>query len=137
MNHRGMGERHILREAMRFAWAPLLSLIIGSPYSPAHAGEFDRAAPAATTNDASGCNAGNHGPGGFKASGDCRRISGYIAAGARFGTDAQTGAGGSLFRSVDAPEFVGSVRRAAATIIEAPVALGRLVLPYGASDEAR
>ena len=82
------------------------------------------------------CDSGQ-GLGVLKDSGACKRISGYIAAGARFGSDQEIGGRPSPFGRLDAPEFVGSVRASGATIIDAPSGQDRFYLPPGPGDEAR
>ncbi|HEY1453215.1 MAG TPA: hypothetical protein VGF57_07105 [Roseiarcus sp.] len=121
--------------AMRFARAPLLAFVVGGSPGLATAGDFDRSTlPAAVVGPAR-CDSGGAGPGVLKGSGDCKRISGYIAAGAR--PDEQIGGRSAPFGPLDAPEFVGAVRAAGAALIAAPAGLDRLFQPARAADVAR
>ena len=95
---------------MSLACAPLLALLIGGPVRLASAGEFDRSAFPAATADPARCGGHGAGAGVRKGSADCRRISGYVAAGARFGPTTQIGGRPSPFGPLDAPEFVGAVQ---------------------------
>jgi hypothetical protein len=112
---------------MRFVCAPLFAFLIGSPAELASAGEFDRSTLPAATADPAPCDSHSVGPGVLKDSGDCRRISGYIAAGAQFGSDEQGRGRSSRFGPLDATEFVGSVREGQ----------DRFFLSPGPGDEAR
>jgi hypothetical protein len=121
MIHRQLGKQRGVRGGMSFACAALFaSFICGAA----------AAGPAR-------CDSGGEGLVVLKDSGACKRITGYIAAGARFGTDEQIGGRPSPFGKLEAPEFVGSARSSSATIIDAPGGQERLFLPPGPSDEAR
>jgi hypothetical protein len=123
---------------MRLVRAPLLALLIGGPSGLASAGEFDRSVFPAATADPAPCAGHGAGAGVRKGSADYRRISGYIAAGARFGSDDAIGGRPSPFGKLDAPEFVGAVRAAGAALIGAPAAgLHRIFLSPSPGDEAR
>jgi hypothetical protein len=137
MNHCQPGKRRRFKGAAGFACAGLLGFLIGAPFQPASAGEFDRSTLPAAAADPAQCGSGSEAPGLLKDSGDCKRINGYIAAGARFGTDEETGGPRSLFGPLDAPEFVGGVRASGATMIDAPSGQDRFFLPPGPGDEAR
>ena len=116
-----------------------LSLAEGEPeeISPRlSAGEFDRSTLPAAAADPAQCDSQGEGLG-LRDSGDCKRISGYIAAGARLGTDDQIGGHTSPFGPLDAPEFVGSMRPSRATVIDAPADQDRLFRSPGSGDEAR
>jgi len=89
------------------------------------------------TPDQARCNAIGEGFYAVKGSNACIKISGYIAAGARLGTDEQIGGHTSPFGPLDAPEFVGSVRPSRATVIEVPADQDRLFRSPGSGDEAR
>ena len=135
MIHRQLGSQRRVKGAASFACAALFASLVGGPSGLARAGEVERSTLPAAVADPGQCDSG--GAGALKDSGDCNRISGYVAAGARFGTDEQIGGRPSPFSPLDAPEFVGSVRRFGATIFVAPAGQNRLFLPPGASDEAR
>ena len=137
MIHRQLGERRKVKGAASFACAALFGFLIGGPLRPASAGEFDRSTLPAEVADPAQCDSGGEGLGVLKNSGDCRRISGYIAAGARLGTGDEIGGRPSPFGPLDAPEFVGGVRPSGAAIIDAPAGQDRLFLPPAPGDEAR
>jgi len=137
MNHRQLGKRRRIKGAARVTCAGLFGFLIGGPSGPASAGEFDRSTLPAAVADPAQCDDEGEGPSLLKDSGDCKRISGYVAAGARLGTDERIGGRRSPFGPLDAPEFVGSVRASGATIIYAPAGQGRFFLPPGPGDEAR
>ena len=138
MIYRQLGKRRSVRGAMSFACAPLFAFLVGAPSELVSAGEFNRSTLPAAAADPAQCDSQGEGLGGLKDSGDCKRISGYIAAGARLGTDEQIGGHTSPFGPLDAPEFVGAVRAAGAALIEAPVAgLDRIFAVPSPLDEAR
>jgi hypothetical protein len=126
---------HQLCRAMRLACVPLLAFVLGSSSGLASAGEFDRSTLRAAGAAPAPCDSRDPGVGVLKDSRDCKRISGYIAAGAR--PDEQIGGRPSPFGPLDAPEFVGSVRSAGAALIAVPADLERIFLPPSAADEAR
>ncbi len=122
---------------MRLACALLLALLLGGPVELASAGGSDRSVFPAASADPAPCGGHGVGLGDRKGAADCRHISGYIAAGARFGADGVIGGRPSPFGKIDAPEFVGSVRSAGAALIAVPAGLERIFLPPSAADEAR
>ena len=123
---------------MSFAHGPLFAFLISSPSGLASAGEFDRSTLPAAVAGPARCDATSEGPGVvLKDSGDCKRIRGYIAAGAQSGKDEQFGGRPSPLGKLEAPEFVGSVRSTGATIVDAPEGKDRFFLPPGSGDEAR
>jgi hypothetical protein len=136
MIYRQLGKRRGVRGAMSLACAPLFAFLVGAPSELVSAGEFDRSTLPAAAADPAQCDSQGEGLG-LKDSGDCKRISGYIAAGARLGTDEQIGGHTSPFGPLDAPEFVGSVRPSRATVIEVPADQDRLFRSPGSGDEAR
>ena len=123
--------------AMRLACAPLLAFAVGSSSGFAIAGEFDRSTLPAAVAGPARCDSPGAGPGVLKDTGDCKRISGYIAAGARFGTDEQISGRPSPFGSLDAPEFVGGLRPSGAAVINAPAGQERFFSSPGQDDQAR
>jgi hypothetical protein len=137
MIQRQLGPRRRVGGAISLTCAPLFAFIIGGPSGPASAGEFDRSTLPAAVAGPAHCDSRGDGFGAFKDTGGCKRISGYIAAGARFGSDQEIGGRPSLFGPLDAPEFVGSVRASGAAIIDAPSGQDRFFLPPGPGDEAR
>jgi hypothetical protein len=137
MIHRQLGNTRSVKGAASFACAGLFGFLIGGSSGPASAGDFDRATLPAAIAEPEQCDSGGEGPGVLKDSGDCRRISGYIAAGARLGTDDEFGGRPSVFGPLDAPQFVGGLRPSGAAIIDAPACRGFVFPPPGLADEAR
>ena len=112
--------------ATRVALGPLLAFVIASP---AAAGEVDRPTLAAGVAHPARCDGAN---------GDCRRISGYVAAGGGFQPAAQTDAIPTPFGPLHPPEFVGAVRAAGTALIQAPAAgLDRIFSAPSPAAEAR
>ena len=66
----------------------------------------------------------------------CARISGYIAAGARFGSDARIGGRHDPFGPIDEPAIAGN-QASGLTIIGAPLSGDRFLAPTNAGDIAR
>ena len=122
---------------MSLACAPLFAFLVGAPSELVSAGEFDRSTLPAAAADPAQCDGQGAGLGGLKDSGGCKRISGYIAAGAGFGSDEQIGGRRSPFSSLAAPEFVAGVRASGVTIIDAPASQDRSFPPPGADEQAR
>jgi len=136
MIHRQLRKRRRIKGAASFAFAGLLTLLISGP-SRTSAGEVDRSTLPAAAAGPTKCGGGER-AGLLKDSGDCRRISGYVAGGARLGTDKEIGGRPSLFGPLEAPEFVRAVRATGAALIAAPAAgLERILAVPNAADEAR
>lgn len=66
----------------------------------------------------------------------CARISGYVAAGARFGSDARIGGGPDPFAPLDEPGITGG-RAYGFKTIGAPLGEDRFLPPTSQGDEAR
>ena len=137
MIHRQLGKGRRIKEASSFVCAGFLGLLVAAPSQTASAGEFDRSTLPAAAADPAQCGSGSEASALLKDSGDCKRINGYIAAGARFGTDEEIGGRRSLFGPLDAPGFVGGVRASGATMIDAPSGQDRFFLPPDRAEEAR
>jgi hypothetical protein len=126
MNRHRFGRRQGATRAARLAWGPLLAFVIASPIA---AGEFGRSTPAAGVAHPARCDGAN---------GDCRRISGYVAAGGGFQPAAETGAIPTPFGPLDPPKFMGAMRAAGGALIQAPAAgLERIFAGPSPADEAR
>jgi hypothetical protein len=137
MIHRQLGRRRRVKGAEILACAQLFAFTISGSSELASAGELDRSSlPAAVAGPAQ-CEGGDEGADALKDAGDCKRISGYIAAGAAFGSDEQIGVRRSPFSPPDAPEFVAGARASGAAIIDAPSGQDRFFLPPGADEQAR
>ena len=67
----------------------------------------------------------------------CARISGYITAGARFGSDERIGGRHDPFAPIDEPAIAGSPLSSGLTIIGAPLGGDRFLAPTGSGDIAR
>src|SRR5271165_1474726 len=105
MNRNQFGRRQGVTGATRLACGSLLAFVIAGP---AAAGEFGRSTPAAGVAHPARCDGAN---------GDCRRISGYVAAGGGFQPAAETGAIQTPFGPLDPPKFVGAMRAAGGALI--------------------
>jgi hypothetical protein len=137
MIHRQLGKRRRIKGVASFACAALFGFLMGGPLRPASAGEFDRSTlPAAVANPAQ-CGDEREASDLLQDSGDCKRISGYIAAGAWADGDGPIGGRPSLFGPLDAPQFVGGLRPSGAAIIDAPTGQGFVFPPPGPADETR
>jgi len=135
MNYPQLGKGRGVRGSIGFACATLFAFLVGEPTGLATAGEFDRSALPAAVAYPARCDGRNERLGVLKDSGDCKRIRGYVTAGARFGPETQYGAMPTPLGPLDAPEFV---RAGGAALIAAPAAgLDRIFLPPSAADEAR
>jgi hypothetical protein len=66
----------------------------------------------------------------------CVRISGYITAGARFGSDERIGGRHDPFAPIDEPAIAGN-QASGLTIVGAPLSGDRLLAPTGSADIAR
>ena len=122
---------------MSFACALVFAFVMGGPPGLASAGEFDRSTLPASVSNPAHCDARSDQLGVLKDSGDCKRISGYIAAGALSGKGELILGHPSRFGRLKAPEFVGGARSSGATVIDAPAGQDRFFLPSGPEDEAR
>jgi hypothetical protein len=67
----------------------------------------------------------------------CARITGYIAAGERFGPDVRIGGRPSPFAPLDEPGIAGSRSSSGLTVIGAPLGGDRFLAPSGSGDIAR
>jgi hypothetical protein len=66
----------------------------------------------------------------------CARISGYITAGARFGSDERIGGRPDLFAPIDEPTIAGN-KGSGLTIVGAPLSGDRFLTPPNSTDIAR
>ena len=97
MNYRQPGMRRSVEGSMRLGLRAAPCPSHRGPAGWRCAGEFDRSIFPAATADPAPCGGHGAGAGLRKSSADCRRISGYIAAGARFGSDDAIGGRPSPF----------------------------------------
>jgi hypothetical protein len=137
MSHRQIGKRRRVSGFSGFACASLFGFLFGNPFGPASAGDLDRSTLPAPVAGPTRCDIGVEGVSVIKDSGDCKRISGYIAAGALSGKGELILGHPSRFGRLKAPEFVGGARSSGATVIDAPAGQDRFFLPSGPEDEAR
>jgi hypothetical protein len=66
----------------------------------------------------------------------CARISGYVTAGARFGSDERIGGRPDPFAPIDEPAIVGN-QASGLTIVGAPLTGDRFLTPTNSADIAR
>jgi hypothetical protein len=114
--------------------APLLAIVTGSLPNPASAGGaivLDRQPPLR----GSYCQGSDQDLAPPTRAG-CARISGYITAGARFGSDERIGGRHDPFAPIDEPAIAGNPA-SGLTIVGAPLSGDRFLAPTGAGDIAR
>ncbi len=113
---------------------PLLALIAGSLPNPASAGGpgAQDPQPGLRGSYCEGSDQDLEPP----ARGGCARISGYIAAGARFGSDERIGGRPDPFGPLNEPGMAAS-RASGLTIVGAPLGGDRFLLPASPGDSAR
>jgi hypothetical protein len=116
--------------------APLVALGAASLAGSAGAGEFDRGASPATVADPARCE-GGHGLAALRDTGGCVRISGYIAAGARFAPEDGVGDRPAPFGPLDGPGIVTSVGASRDPAADAPLSPDRFLPPASQDGEAR
>jgi hypothetical protein len=132
MNHHSIRASRRVSRIIGAVGAPLLAITAGSLSIPASAGgsAAPDAQPALRGSYCEGSDQDlappSRGPG-------CARISGYIAAGARFGSDERIGGRSDLFAPIDEPAIAGDH----STVIGAPAGGKRFLLPASPSDAAR
>jgi hypothetical protein len=114
--------------------APLLAIIAAGLSNPASAGSGGALGPQ-TQIRGSYCGASDDDLAPNRAG--CARITGYIAAGERFGPDDRIGGRASPFAPLDEPGTAGSHSLSGLTIIGAPLGGDRSLAPSGSSDIAR
>jgi hypothetical protein len=109
-------------------------MVMAWPSGRARAGEFDRAAPPLSGVKQPHCGGPGQGLGVLDVSADCRRINGYIAAGARFESGERIGAGPDPFAPLGEPGTLGG---RGVTIVGAPLGRDRLLPPSDPGEAAR
>ena len=134
MIHHSIGaSRRVARIIGAFS-APLLAVIAGSLPNPASAGGAIGLDPQPPLRG-SYC-AGSDQDLAPPTRAGCARISGYITAGARFGSDERIGGRHDPFGPIDEPAIAGN-QASGLTIIGAPSSGDRFLAPTSASDIAR
>ena len=114
--------------------APLLAVIAGSLPNPASAGGAIGLDPQPALRG-SYCEGSDQDLAPPTRAG-CARISGYITAGARFGSDERIGGRHDPFGPIDEPAIAGN-QASGLTIIGAPLSGDRFLAPTSAGDIAR
>ena len=135
MIHHSIGaSRRVARIIGAFS-APLLAVIAGSLPNTAIAGSDIVPDPQPPLRG-SHCGGSNEDAAAPVRAG-CARISGYITAGARFGSDERIGGRPDLFAPIDEPGIAGSRSSSGLTIIGAPLGGNHFLAPTGSGDIAR
>jgi hypothetical protein len=114
---------------------PLLAITAGSLSNPASAGGSAVPDPRPTLRG-SYCEGSDQDLAPPSRALGCARISGYIAAGARFGSDERIGGRSDPFAPIDEPGIAGG-QASGFTIVGAPAEGKRFLLPASPSDAAR
>ncbi|MGH6798203.1 MAG: hypothetical protein ACREDI_07455, partial [Roseiarcus sp.] len=119
MIHCQLGIRRTVNWAKTFACASILATVMAWLSGQASAGEIDRGALLRAGGDPAQCGSRGQGLGALEDSGDCRRINGYVAAGARFGSADRIDGLPNPFAPLDDPGIAGG-RASGVMIVGAP-----------------
>ena len=134
MIHHPLGASRRLARIIGAVGGPLLAITAGGLSNPASAGGAPAPDPQPTLRG-SYCE-GSDQDLGVPTRAGCARISGYIAAGARFGSDERIGGRHDPFAPIDEPAIARN-QASGLTIVGAPLSGGRFLAPAGAGDIAR
>jgi hypothetical protein len=134
MIHRSVGASRKVHGVVAAVGAPLLAIIAAGLSNPASAGSGGALGPQ-TQMRGSYCGESDDDLAPSRAG--CARITGYIAAGERFGSDDRIGGRPSPFAPLVEPGGAGSRSSSGLTIIGAPLGGDRLLAPSGSGDIAR
>jgi hypothetical protein len=135
MIHHSIGASRRVARIIGVFSAPLLAVIAGSLPNPASAGGAIGLDPQPPLRG-SYCEGSDQDLAPPTRAG-CARISGYITAGARFGSDERIGGRPDLFAPIDEPGIAGSRSSSGLTIIGAPLGGNHFLAPTGSGDIAR
>jgi hypothetical protein len=134
MIHRSVGASRKVHGVVAAVGAPLLAIIAAGLSNPASAGSAGALGPQ-TQMRGSYCDGSDEDLAASRAG--CARITGYIAAGERFGSDVRIGGRPSPFAPLDEPGIAGSRSSSGLTTIGAPLGGDRFLAPSGSGDIAR
>ena len=134
MIHHSLGASRRLARIIAAVGGPLLAITAGGLSNPASAGGAPAPDPQPTLRG-SYCEGSDQDLAPPIRVG-CARISGYIAAGARFGSDERIGGRHDPFGPIDEPAIAGN-QASGLTIIGAPLSGDRFLAPTSAGDIAR
>jgi hypothetical protein len=133
MIHRSVGASRKVAGVVAAMGAPLLAIIAAGLSNPASAGSGGALGPE-TQMRGSYCGESDDDLTPSRAR--CARITGYIAAGERFGPDVRIGGRPSPFAPLN-PGIAGSRSSSGLTVIGAPLGGDRFLAPSGSGDIAR
>ena len=133
MIHHSVGASRKVAGVVAAVGAPLLAIIAAGLSNPASAGSG--ALGSQTQMRGSYCGESDDDLAQSRAG--CARITGYIAAGERFGPDVRIGGRRSPFAPLNEPGIAGSRSSSGLTVIGAPLRGDRLLAPSGSGDIAR
>jgi hypothetical protein len=135
MNHHSIGASRRVARIIGAVGGPLLAITAGSLSNPASAGGSTVPEPKPTLRG-SYCEGSDQDLAPPSRALGCARISGYIAAGAHFGSDERIGGRSDPFAPIDEPGIAGG-QASGLTIVGAPAEGKRFLLPASPSDAAR
>jgi hypothetical protein len=134
MIHNSVGASRKVAGVVAAVGAPLLAIIAAGLSNPASAGSGGALGPQ-TQMRGSYCGESDDDLAPSRAG--CARITGYIAAGERFGPDVRIGGRSSPFAPLNEPGIAGSRSSSGLTVIGAPLGGDRFLAPSGSGDIAR
>jgi hypothetical protein len=135
MNHQSFGASRRVARIIGAVGGPLLAITAGSLSNPASAGGSAAPDPQPALRG-SYCEGSDQDLAPPSRAAGCARISGYIAAGAHFGSDERIGGRPEPFAPIDEPALVGN-QASGLTIVGAPTGGKRFLLPASPGDAAR
>ncbi len=134
MIHHSVGAARKVHGVVAAVGAPLLAIIAAGLSNPASAGSGGALGPQIQMRGSyCGESDGDLPP----SRAGCARITGYIAAGERFGSDDRIGGRPNPFVPPDEPGVAGARSSSGLTIIGAPLGGDRFLAPMGSGDIAR
>jgi hypothetical protein len=135
MIHHSLGASRRLARIIGAVGGPLLAITAGGLSNPAGAGGAAAPDPQPTLRG-SYCEGSDQDLAPPARAAGCARISGYIAAGARFGSDERIGGRPDPFAPIDEPAIAGD-QPSGVTIVGAPFSGDRFLPPASPGDAAR
>jgi hypothetical protein len=134
MIHHSVGASRMVHGVVAAVRAPLLMIIAAGLSTPASAGSGGALGPQSQMRG-SYCDGSD--PDLARSRPRCARITGYIAAGERFGSDDRIGGRSDPFAPLDEPGVAGARSSSGVTVIGAPMGNDRFFLPASPGDAAR